>query len=88
MVRHDEDGGRWIRSCFGVRAPAERPDVVEVSYYARDMNGLRYAMPGHYVVTFPVDTSDPDHQAQVIAHRLGHEDLKPVSIHQPPRHRR
>jgi hypothetical protein len=88
MVRHDEDGGTWIRSCFGVRALEERPDVVEVSYYAQDMSGLRHSMPGHYVVTFPIDTSDPDHQAQVIAHRLGHEDLKPVSIHRPPWRRR
>jgi hypothetical protein len=87
MVRDDEDGGRWIRRCFGVRAPQERPDVVEVRFYARDMSGLRYATPGHYVVTFPVDDSDPDPQAQVIAHRLSHEDLKLVSVYLPPRGR-
>jgi hypothetical protein len=87
MLRDDEDGGRWIRRCFGVRTPQERPDVVKVSFYARDASGLRYAMPGHYVVTFPVDDSDPDRQAQAIAHRLGHEDLKPVSVHQPRRRR-
>jgi hypothetical protein len=87
MVRN-EDGGRWIRDCFGVRAPQERPDVVEVSFYARDVGGVRYAMPGHYVVTFPVDDSDPDRQAQVIVQRLDQEDLKRVSVHQPPRRRR
>ena len=86
-VRQDEDDGRWIRRLMSIRAPEERPNVVEVSYYARDLSGLRYAMPGHYVVTFPIDNSHPDHQAQIIAHRLSNEDLKPISIHQPPRRR-
>jgi hypothetical protein len=83
----DDDGGTWIRRCIGVRAPEERPDVVEVSYSARDMSGRRYAMPGHYVVTFPVDDADPGRQAEVIAYRVRHEDLKPISVHRPPRRR-
>ncbi|MEU7876572.1 hypothetical protein [Dactylosporangium sp. NPDC049140] len=85
---YDQDGGTWVRRYTAIRAPEERPDVVEISYYARDMSGLRYAMPGSYVATFPVVPSDPDHQAQVIAHRLGHEDLKPVSVHRPQQRRR
>ncbi|MER7589623.1 hypothetical protein ABTW72_19020 [Micromonospora sp. NPDC127501] len=62
--------------------------MVEISYYARDLSGQRYALPGSYVVTFPVDGTDPDVQAQAIAHRLGQEDLKPVSVHQPRRRRK
>ncbi|SBT37254.1 hypothetical protein [Micromonospora auratinigra] len=82
-----QDGGPWIRSYVAIRAPEERPDLVEVSYYARDRSGQRFALPGRYVVTFPVDETDPAAQAQAIAHRLGHEDLKPLSAHQPPRRR-
>ncbi|MFF5081729.1 hypothetical protein ACFY36_32160 [Actinoplanes sp. NPDC000266] len=87
-TRHDDYDSRWIRRCFTVRAPEDRPDVVEVGYYARDPSGRRYAMPGHYIVAFPIDDTDPGDQAQAIAHRLGHEDLKPISTHQPPRRRR
>ncbi|RZU77742.1 hypothetical protein EV384_6483 [Micromonospora kangleipakensis] len=83
-----QDGGAWIRSYVAIRAPEERPDVVEISYYARDLSELRHAMPGRYVVTFPVDGTDPNAQARDIVHRLGHEDLKPLSAHQPrQRHR-
>ncbi|WP_446219391.1 hypothetical protein [Micromonospora sp. IBHARD004] len=84
---YGQDGGAWIRSYLAIRAPEERPDVVEVSYHARDLSGLRYAMPGRYVVTFPVDGTDPHAQAQAITHRLGHEDLKP-HVHQPHQRRR
>ncbi|SCL30060.1 hypothetical protein GA0070624_4002 [Micromonospora rhizosphaerae] len=84
---YGQDGGAWIRSYVAIRAPEERPEMVEISYYALDLSGLRYAMPGTYVVTFAVDRTDPDAQAQAIAHRLGHEDLKPLSVHQPHRQR-
>ncbi|MGC4758431.1 hypothetical protein [Micromonospora trifolii] len=84
----DQDGGAWIRRYVAIRAPEDRPDVVEISYYARDLSGQRYALRGTYVVTFPVDGTDPDVQAQAIAHRLGQEDLKPISVHQPPRRRK
>ncbi|MEU8181716.1 hypothetical protein AB0B85_11255 [Micromonospora sp. NPDC049044] len=84
----DQDGGAWIRGYVAIRAPEDRPDVVEISYYARDLSGQRYALPGSYVVTFPVDGTDPDVQAQAIADRLGHEDLKPASVHQPHRRRK
>jgi hypothetical protein len=85
---YGQDGGTWIRSYVAIRAPEESPDVVEISYHARDLSGLRNAVPGTYVVTFPVDASDPDAQAQAIAHRLGHEDLKPLSVHRPRQRRR
>lgn len=85
---YGQDGGAWVRGYVAIRAPEERPEVVEISYYARDRSGQRFALPGRYVVTFPVDGTDPAIQAQVIAHRLGQEDLKPLSVHQPhPRHR-
>ncbi|MEV4822950.1 hypothetical protein [Micromonospora sp. NPDC049274] len=83
-----QDGGAWIRRYVAIRAPHDRPDVVEISYYARDLSGLRYELPGSYVVTFPVDDTDPDVQSQAIAHRLGHKDLKPISVHQPRRRHR
>ncbi|GAA3940002.1 hypothetical protein [Actinoplanes auranticolor] len=83
----DQDGGAWIRKFSAIRAPEERPDVVELSYYARDLSGQQYAMPGRYHIRFPVDGSDPAAQAQAIAHRLRHEDLKPLSVHQPSRRR-
>jgi hypothetical protein len=85
---YEQDGGAWIRKYGAIRAPEESPDVVEISYYARDLSGQRYAMPGTYVVAFPVDGTDPDAQAQAIAHRLGHEDLKPLSVHRPRQRRR
>ncbi|WP_435206981.1 hypothetical protein [Micromonospora sp. bgisy143] len=85
---YGQDGGVWIRNYVAIRAPQDRPDVVEMGYYARDRSGVRYALPGRYVVTFPVDGSDPAVQAQAIAHRLGHENLKPVSVHQPQPRRR
>ncbi|RAO35925.1 hypothetical protein PSN13_02349 [Micromonospora saelicesensis] len=84
----DQDGGAWIRRYVAIRAPEDRPDVVEISYYARDLSGQRYALPGSYVVNFPVDGTDPDVQAQAIADRLGHADLKPISVHQPRRRRK
>ncbi|GGO16889.1 hypothetical protein [Micromonospora parathelypteridis] len=84
----DQDGGAWVRRYVAIRAPEDRPDVVEIRYYARDLSGLRYALPGSYVVTFPVDDTDPAVQAQAIAHRLGHEDLKPLSVHHPHQRRR
>ncbi|SNY47080.1 hypothetical protein [Paractinoplanes atraurantiacus] len=88
MLRDNETGTMWIRRVTGVHAPENRPAVIEVSYYARDMSGLRYAMPGHYIVTFPVDASaDPHQQAEAIAHRVSHEDLKPISLHRPRRRR-
>ncbi|MGC4814715.1 hypothetical protein ACLQ29_29650 [Micromonospora sp. DT228] len=80
-----QDGGAWIRSYVAIRAPEDRPDVVEIGYYARALSGERYALPGRYVMTFPVDGTDPDLQAQAIAHRLNHEDLKPMSVHHPRR---
>ncbi|MEU8330076.1 hypothetical protein [Micromonospora sp. NPDC048839] len=82
-----QDGGALIRSYDAIRAPEDRPDVVEIGYYARDLSGARYALPGRYVMTFPVDGTDPDVQAQAIARRLGHEDLKPLSVHHPRRRR-
>ncbi|MGC4748530.1 hypothetical protein ACLQ28_23190 [Micromonospora sp. DT201] len=82
-----QDGGAWIRRYVAIRAPEDRPDVVEISYYARDLSGLRYALPGSYVVNFPIDGTDPAVQAQAIADRLGHEDLKTLSVHQPHRRR-
>ncbi|TYB38301.1 hypothetical protein FXF50_11695 [Micromonospora sp. AP08] len=85
---YGQDGGAWIRTYVAIRAPEDRTDVVEVSYCARDRSGSRYALPGRYVVTFPIDGTDPVVQAHVIAHRLGHEDLKPLSVHQPHRRRR
>jgi hypothetical protein len=86
-LRREPDGDTWIRGNAAVRAPEDRPEVVEISYYARDTSGLRYAMPGRYVVTFPIGASDPEHQAQTIAHRLYHEDLKPASVHRPRQRR-
>jgi hypothetical protein len=85
MLRGGQDGGAWIRSYTTIRAPVEQPDLVEVGYYARDLSGLRHALPGRYFVTFPIVDSDPREQAQAIAHRLAHEDLKPVSAHVPRR---
>jgi hypothetical protein len=84
---YGQDRGAWIREYGRLRAFEERPDTVEVSYSARDLSGHRYAMPGTYVVTFPVDDTDPDAQARAIAYRLGHEDLKPLSVHRPRRRR-
>lgn len=85
---YGQDGGAWIRSYVAIRVPEERPDMVEISYYARDRSGQRFALPGKYVVTFPVDGTDPGVQARAIAYRLGHEDLKPLSVHHPHRRRR
>jgi hypothetical protein len=82
---HGLDRGAWIREYGSIYAPEERPDTVEIGYSARDLTGQRYAMPGTYVVTFPVDDTDPDAQARAIAYRLGHEDLKPLSVHRPRR---
>jgi hypothetical protein len=73
---YHQDGGAWIRGYVAIRAPEERQDVVEIGYQARAGG------PGTYLVTFPVDGTDPETQAQVIVHRLGHEDLRPVSVHQ------
>ncbi|WP_412738863.1 hypothetical protein [Krasilnikovia sp. MM14-A1259] len=42
--RQGQDYGSWIRGYPAIRAPEERPDVVEISYYARDQTGQRYAM--------------------------------------------
>ncbi|MGY0003915.1 hypothetical protein [Micromonospora sp. I033] len=85
---YGQDGGAWIRSYVAVRAPEDRADVIEISYHARDVSGGGYALPGRYVVTLPVDGTDPAVQARAIAHRLGHEDLKPLSVHQPHPRRR
>nr|BFE75480.1 hypothetical protein GCM10020092_087810 [Actinoplanes digitatis] len=82
-----QDYGSWIRGYPTIRAPRDRPDVVEIGYYARDPTGQRYTMPGRYHITFPVDGTDPAVQAQAIADRLCHEDLKPLSVHQPRRRR-
>jgi hypothetical protein len=84
---YSQDGGVWIRSYMAIRAPEDRPDVVEVSYQARDQSGQRSLIPGKYTITFPVHETDPDAQARDIVHRLGHEDLKPLSVHQPRQRR-
>lgn len=67
---HGQDCGAWVREYAAIRAPAEQPDVVEISYYARDHSRQRYALPGRYVMTFPIDDTDPVVQARFIAHRV------------------
>ncbi|MFE9747813.1 hypothetical protein ACFYOT_23150 [Saccharothrix saharensis] len=85
---YGQDGGTWVHDYAAIRAPEDDPDVVVVGYRARDVDGPRRALPGTYSMTFPVDGTDPEDQARAIVHRLRHEDLKPLSTHQPRRPRR
>jgi hypothetical protein len=75
--------GSWIHGYISVRAPTERPDSVEVRYYARDPGGTRMALPGSYIASFPVDSTDPYQQARAIVARLIDENPVPNSAHRP-----